>query len=141
MQIKGRPMKDLLIGIMLTGLILPVAGEVEGGKEKQRPKAMRIYAAQCSDVIGPLRAQLEERGYSLVSEDVADDGGIEMEMTRQVKMSKWRSRGLVTLDQDSGQCTVTIKLEEKDPIFGWQSIRWNEKKFYRPLDEKFPEAR
>ena len=90
---------------------------------------MRIYAAQCSEVIDPLRELLEDRGIFVVDEDVADDGDIEMELARGGGFGKRsKARGWVELNQGSGRCTVIIELQQKDPVFGgWGDTAWNEK--------------
>ena len=121
-------------------LLITVLGVADAGKKnKGQPKSMRIYAAECSEVLEPLRELIEERDFFVVDEDVMDDGDIEMELIRRTKATKWKSRGWVALNQGSERCTVMIELEQKNPFGGWQSIDWNEKKFYAPLDEQFPQ--
>ncbi len=132
-------MRKSFVLATLTIFVFGFGSLAEGGKKSQ-PKNLRIYAAECSDVVEPLRELIEERDFFVVDEDVEDDGDIEMELVRRTKATKWKSRGLAELNQGSGRCTVMVTLEQKNPFGGWKNIDWNEKKFFAPLDEQFPEV-
>jgi len=132
-------MKALKV-ILSFALILTIGTVADAKGKKGQPKNMRIYAAECADVLEPLREQIEERDFFLVDEDVEDDGDIEMELARRAGATKWKSRGRAELNQGSGRCTVVIELEQKNPFGGWQNIDWNEKKFFAPLDAQFTQV-
>jgi hypothetical protein len=133
-------MRKGLLVIAVSLILIP--GAVNAGKKKGQPKNMRVYAAECSDVIGPLRRLFEERDFFIVDEDVDDDGDIEMELARRGGFGKRsKARGWVELNQGANRCTVIVELHQKNPVSGgWQDMMWKEDKFYASLDEQFPQV-
>ena len=132
-------MRKAYVVVLISLIIFPVSVDA-GGKKKGHPKNVRIYAAKCTEVVGPVLEQLQARDFLVVEEDVTAEGKIEIELAREGGLGKEsKARGWVELDQVSDRCTVIVTLQHRHPTTGvWQDIAWKENKFYAPIDEQFP---